>query len=117
VQLENCLLADLESSLPLATVPIDLDAGLGGSDSGSDDAEHKYADGASHTASRSKLLVSQLDPAAEEALMAARREQRQRQAAISAALQAQPAAVVPTSRTAGSQPSTQRTATTGRTHK
>lgn len=135
VQLENRLLANLESSLPLSPSAagrstMSLARGV------ADEADSSDEEGVSvgvnpleynpagfspvspgrsqkhlheRMGSRSKL-VSQLDPQAEEALLIARRAQKERQAAISAALQS--SGVPNTQRqlsTSGSQPNSHRT--------
>ena len=136
-QLENRLLADLEASLPQSpsgfgrsTLSLARDV--------ADEADSSDEEGESvgvnpleynpanfspvspgrsqkrmheRMGSRSKL-VSQIDPLAEEALLIARRAQKERQAAISEALQAN---AIPNSQrqlsTSGSQPNSQRTST------
>lgn len=134
-QLENRLLAELESSLPLSpslsggrsTMSLARDV-ADAADSSDEEGESvgvnpleynpanfsPVSPGRSQKrmhermGSRSKL-VSQMDPQAEEALILARRTQKERQAAISAALQTS------TSQrqlsTSGSQPNSQRTST------
>lgn len=121
VELEQRLLQSLDASLPSPLSPSSHAIQLASPSSGDVDTPRStdsplaqnLANGAiGATKGRAgKLVVSQLDPLAEKALVAARLQQRERQAAISAALSKQPSTTRTSSRTINSQSSVRTTTT------
>jgi hypothetical protein len=123
-QLENRLLSELDSStapfspssdpIRLAASAVDLPESPRDEDSfdfGSSGDEHKYPTSPQRK-SGGKFIVSQLDPLADQTLLIARLQQKERQAAISAALQQSATQLSSKSVTASVSGGTQRTSQT-----